>query len=441
METPRLLNAPKKMVRDAARAAKRVTGFVMQRITAGTLNELLGLPGLVVNEYGLEKQGGIEILHLFCQHRAAVAVCPRCHELSTAVHDSEERSVRHLDIWGKATFIHFPSRRFDCSHCRKPFTEELAWLESNRRESQAFEMHIYAECLHTDQSAVAEGEHLHPETVKGIFQRWARRAEKQRQAWRVRCLGVDEISLRKGHQQFALVLSDLERHCVLAVLPERSQTALENWLETLSPTERRAIRVVAMDMWGPYRGVIKSKLAHAQIVADRFHVTRQLNDAIAKIRRSLQANTEKAAYEILKGTRWILVRNRAELKPAEDAKLQAALDAFPELRKAYLLKEQFRLIADKIRDRRRAERFLRAWIWEAQASGIPQLVKFAKTLRHWWEEFLNYFDEGITSGTVEGLNNAIRAIIRRAFGYPIFENFRLQVLAEQGELCITPPLI
>ena len=176
-------------------------------------------------------------------------------------------------------------------------------------------------------------------------------------------------------------------------------------------------------------------------MADRFHVTRQLNDAIAKIRRSLQANTEKAAYEILKGTRWILVRNRAELKPAEDAKLQAALDAFPELRKAYLLKEQFRLIADKIRDRRRAERFLRAWIWEAQASGIPQLVKFAKTLRHWWEEFLNYFDEGITSGTVEGLNNAIRAIIRRAFGYPIFENFRLQVLAEQGELCITPPLI
>ena len=171
METPRLLNAPKKMVRDAARAAKRVTGFVMQRITAGTLNELLGLPGLVVNEYGLEKQGGIEILHLFCQHRAAVAVCPRCHELSTAVHDSEERSVRHLDIWGKATFIHFPSRRFDCSHCRKPFTEELAWLESNRRESQAFEMHIYAECLHTDQSAGAEGEHLHPETVKGIFQR------------------------------------------------------------------------------------------------------------------------------------------------------------------------------------------------------------------------------------------------------------------------------
>jgi transposase len=314
----------------------------------------------------------------------------------------------------------------------------LPWLESHRRESRAFEIHIYETCLHTDQSAVAEHEHLHPETVKGIFQRWARRAERQRQVGWVRCLGVDEISLRKGHQQFALVLSDLERHCVLAVLPERSQTALENWLEALSPGERQAIRVVAMDMWGPYRGVIQSQLAHAQIVADRFHVTRQLNEAIANIRRSLQTNTNPADYEILKGTRWILVRNRTELKPEEEAKLQAALKAFPQLRTAYLLKEQFRLIADKIHDRRRAERFLRAWIWEAQATEMAQLVKYAKTLRHWWEEFLNYFDAGITSGTVEGLNNAIRAIIRRAFGYHVFENFRLQVLAEQGKISLPP---
>jgi len=441
METTLLLSAPKEMVRDAARAAKRVTGLIMQRVTAGTLNELLGLPGLVVIEYALEKQGEVEILHLFCKHKQYVGICPRCHELSTTIHESGERSVRHLDIWGKATFIHFPSRRFDCHRCGKPFTEELPWLESNRRESTAYELHIYGECQHSDQAAVAEKEHLHPETVKGIFLRWAKRAEKQRQQWMVRCLGVDEISLRKGHQQFALVLSDLERHCVIAVLPERSQEAFEKWLDCLSEAERRAIRVVAMDMWGPYRGVVQRKLSHAQIVADRFQVTKQLNEAIAKIRRGLQAKADKAADEILKGTRWILVRKQVELKPEEEAKLQAALDAFPELRKAYLLKEQFGTIADKIQDRQRAERFLRAWLWEAQASGLAQLVKFAKTLQHWWEEFLNYFDEGITSGTVEGLNNAIRAIIRRAFGYHVFENFRLQVMVEHGKLGTPSPLI
>ncbi len=287
---------------------------------------------------------------------------------------------------------------------------------------------------------MAEQEGLHPETVKTIFLRWAKRARRERPGL-VRCLGVDEISLHKGHRHFAMVLSDVERHCVIAVLAERSPAAFETWLAGLSEAERRAIRVVAMDRWGPYRGVVKAQLAHAEIVADRFHVTKQLNEALAKIRCQLQAAADPAVSQLLKGTRWLLVRNRAELKPEEEAQLQAALAAFPELRKAYQLKEQFRTLADKIQDRPRAERFWRAWVYEAEASGLPQLVKFAKTLPHWWDEFLNYFNEGVSSGVVEGLNNAIRAIIRRAFGYHVFEHFRLQVLVEQGQLTVSPPPI
>jgi transposase len=221
---------------------------MIQRVTAETFNILLGLPGLVVTEYALERQGEQEVLHLFCQHEHEVAICLRCGQVSDVLHEQEARAIRHLDIWGKATYVHFPSRRFDCKHCKKPFTESLSWVESKRRESTAYELHVYEQCKHTDQAAVAEREGLHPETVRGIFQRWARRAEKQRHAMRtgVRCLGVDEISLRKGHQQFALVLSDLERHCVLAVLPERSQKAFEAWLDGLSEAERQAIRLVAM---------------------------------------------------------------------------------------------------------------------------------------------------------------------------------------------------
>jgi transposase len=288
---------------------------------------------------------------------------------------------------------------------------------------------------------VAEREGLHTETVKVIFQRWAKRAEKQQLDQIVHCLGVDEISLRKGHQHFALVLTDLERHCVVAVLAERSQKAFEEWLDQLSEAERQAIRLVAMDMWGPYRGVVKAKLPHAEIVADRFHVMKQLNEAIAKIRRNLQAKTDKTTYELLKGIRWILVRNRADLKPEEEAKLQAALTAFPELRTAYLLKERFATIANKIRNRSQAELFLCAWLYEAQASGIAQLVKFAQTLSHWWNEFLNYFNEGFTSSIVEGLNNAIRGTIRRAFGYHVFEHFRLHVMVEHGNLPNPTPQI
>ena len=344
---PLLPDSPEKVVRDAARAVKRTANLMIQKVTVETFNVLLGLPGMVVTEYALEQQGEQEVLHLFCQHKHEVAMCPSCGQVCDVLHEQEERAIRHLDIWGKATYVHFPSRRFKCKHCKKPFTESLAWVESKRRESTAYELHVYEQCKHTDQAAVAEREGLHPETVKGIFQRWARRAEKKRQHSLVRCLGVDEISLRKGHQQFALVLSDLERHCVLAVLPERSQKAFEAWLEALSEVERQSIRLVAMDMWGPYRGVVRSKLSQAEIVADRFHVMKQLNDALGKIRRRLQAS-DPASYQLLKGIRWILVRRRADLKPEEEAKLQAALDAFPQLRTAYLLKERFVAIADKI---------------------------------------------------------------------------------------------
>lgn len=441
MNTPLLLSAPVRVIRDAARARKRKNGLMLERVTAGTLSILLGLPGMVVTEYGLEKQGEREVLHVFCEHEHDVAVCPHCGQVTDTVHESKERCVRHLDIWGKVTFVHFAARRFDCEGCGKPFTEVLSWIESQRRESTAYELHVYQQCQHTDQAAVAEREALHPETVKAIFLRWAQRAEQQQPRRTVRCLGVDEISLRKGHKQFALVLTDLERHCVIAVLAERSQEAFEHWLDGLSAAERQALRVVAMDMWGPYRSVVKSKLPQAEIIADRFHVTKHLNEAIAKIRRTLQAKADKTDYDLLKGTRWILVRHRQDLKPEEEAKLQVVLAAFPELRTAYLLKEKFRTIADKVQDRQRAERFLRAWVYEAQASGLPQLLKFTKTLANWWAEFLNYFNEGFTSGVVEGLNNAIRGTIRRAFGYHVFEHFRLHVMVEHGLLATPLPPI
>jgi transposase len=116
----------------------------------------------------------------------------------------------------------------------------------------------------------------------------------------------------------------------------------------------------------------------------------------------------------------------------EEAQLRVILDTSDELRNIYLLKEKFRTICDKIHDRARAERFLWAWMWKAVATGSRYLIRFVKTLHNWWHEFLNYFDDRVTQGFVEGINRAIRGIINRAFGFRDFDNFRLQVLGECG---------
>ncbi len=284
---------------------------------------------------------------------------------------------------------------------------------------------------------MAQSAGLHEATVQEIFKRQAQRALRHAQAPRVRVLGVDEIALLKQHKQYALVLSDLQRRCVLDVLPDRRQETLVAWLQHLSPAERKAIKVVSMDMWHAYRRAVQQQVPHAQIVADRFHVMKQLNHQLDLLRRSLQRQARKqedeTLYQALKGSRWVLLKPRATLNAEQQIQLQALLATSHELRTIYLLKEEFRTICDKITDRSQAARFLQAWTWKAWGTASRYMQRFVKTLRNWWHEFLNYFIDRVTQGFVEGINRAIRGIIQRACGFRNFGNFRLQVLVECGD--------
>lgn len=434
---PQLPPPAKKIANDPARAVDRVADLKTQAVTATTLSDLLGLPGMRVVQFAIEEENQAHYLHLFCEHEHDVALCPRCLQATSQVHDQKERCVRHLDIWEMKTLVHFPQRRFKCAVCNRPFTENLEWIEPKRRQTNNFEIHIYEQVkrkMPRKQVALQEG--LHEATVLEIFKRRAQRAARKLEQRPVRVLGVDEIALHKGHKQYALVLSDLERREVIAVLPNRLKETFVKWLEALTEAERRAIKVVSMDMWEAYRRAVQEMLPHADIVADRFHVMKQLNHQIDLIRRSMQRKAKKsgdeALYQVLKGNRWVLLKKRSELNPEQEAKLRTILATSSELRALYLLREEFHIICDKIDDRARAERFLSAWIWKAMLTGSRYLRRFVKTLRNWWHEFLNYFIDRVTQGFVEGVNRAIRGIITRAFGYRNFDNFRLQVLVECG---------
>ncbi|NIO39217.1 MAG: hypothetical protein GTO41_02860, partial [Burkholderiales bacterium] len=136
-----------KPMKDAARAAKVSARWAMHRIKEMTVTYLLDLPQFIVTGYWLERRGEQEIVHLYCMHREEVAICPRCHQVSMTYHDGKERCVRDLDVWGKCTFLHFISRRFDCERCTRPFTEKLACIDRQRRQTRRFEQHIYRRCL------------------------------------------------------------------------------------------------------------------------------------------------------------------------------------------------------------------------------------------------------------------------------------------------------
>ena len=428
-----MLAIPIKFIKDAAKSVKRVCKQEFTKVTDSVLTELLGISCLVVTMFALRREDDQDVLHLICAHRNEIAICPKCGSFTSGVHEEKERCVRHLDIWGKKTFLHFLSRRFKCSDCGKIFTEELAFVDKLRRQSLDFETHIYRLCLSDNRKDVANREKLSQSTVKEIFFRFAKKQVARHGSRKCpRVLGIDEISLKKRHRQFALVLSDIERKCILEIFPERSKDVLEKWLDGFDEAQRKGVRYVSIDMWAPYYHAVRSKLPKARIVVDRFHVVKHLNERITAVRRKYQKESSKEVREILKGSRWILVRNRQDLSAKDEKKLKEVLEACPELRSIYLLKEEFRFIFEKAKSREKAEKYLRVWKLKVRHTGNTFLLKFVNTLENWWNEILNYFFERITNGFVEGLNGALRNIIRRAFGYRNFDNFRFQAMAEQN---------
>ena len=421
-----------KRAKDAAQSVKRSMGQVITYVQEKTLTHLRDLPHFAVDGYALEQDADQDIVHLYCRLTVAAAVCPCCQRIAVDIKDQQERCVRDLDWSNKRTFIHFAIRRFACSSCDHRFTEELCAAAWRRHQTIRFETAVYQRCLESSKSAVAQPCYLHYSTVDAIFKRYARGQERRNLRHTVRILGLDEIALKKHHQQYALVLSDLERRCVLAVLPSREQSELQKWFDTLTQTEQAAITVVSMDMWRPYRSFVERVLPHARIVADRFHVMKQLNDQLSKARRQIQRTADAPTQSVLKGCRWLIVRNRTDLSPQEQTHLQQLLNSDAQLRTAYLFKEEFRLIFEKLHDREQARRFLNAWMLKVRYARNKYLLDFVNTLTHWFEQILNYFDKRISNGFVEGMNRALRLIIARAYGFRNFDNFRLQVLAQHG---------
>ena len=427
-----LLAAITKRAKDAARTVKQGVFVPMTNVETETLTDLLDLPHIEVTKYGIERDSKQDIVHLYGRIMLEVAICSCCNELTSTIKEHKARCVRDCDVWGKRTFLHVDIRRFECDACGHRFTEELQAVGWRRRQTKRFEQQVYQACLETSKNQVAKKFYLNDSTVRGIFKRWAKQQHQGKRFGLVRVLGIDEISLKKRHKQFAVVISDLERHCVLAVLPDRKMETLKQWVANLSDAQRAAIRTVSMDMWGPYRHFCKQALPKARRVADRFHVMQQLNKRLGNARLAYQRAADPETQAALKGCRWLFVSVRDNLTPKQERKLMQALDAAPELKQIYLLKEEFRLIFERIHDQRQAQRFLQAWICKVLFNGHKQLLAFVKTLLNWWSEILNYFDKRVTSGFVEGINRAIRGLIWRAYGFRNFDNFRLQVLAEHG---------
>jgi transposase len=244
----------------------------------------------------------------------------------------------------------------------------------------------------------------------------------------VKVLCLDEIAPHKGHGSYYLIISAPELGIVLEVLKDRKKASLEAWFDERGADWCAAVEVCCADMWDAYHEAAQAKLPHARLTVDRFHVMKNLNDAVTKARRAIQKQADDATKALLKGCRWLLVKNAENLTAEEQAKLQAMLAASPALKTCYELKEAFRAWFNQSGNRAEAEQSLDDWLAQVQASGLKALQAFTQTLANWRERILNYFDGRHSNGFAEGVNLKIKMINRRGFGYRNFANFRLHIL-------------
>ena len=227
---------------------------------------------------------------------------------------------------------------------------------------------------------------------------------------------MDEVSKRKGHRAFVTVISDVTRGCLIEVIDSHKQQEI---IEVLNkqPLEVRAfVKEVSVDMWAGFPKIIKEVFPNAAVVIDRFHVMKLVNERLNKIRARVGVKAQ--------GSKYLLLKNQADLTEPETVRLDAILGQSACLRIAYEMKEEFREIYETTQTREIGMKRLQEWLGDAQLF----YGKTAQTIRKHLDGICNYFISRTTSGVMEGINNKIKLIMRLGYGLHKFDSLRSRLL-------------
>lgn len=248
----------------------------------------------------------------------------------------------------------------------------------------------------------------------------------------LRRLGIDEISLLKGQKDYITVLVDLDKNELIEMVKSRKHKDIKVELKSWGEEVLSQIKEVSIDMSGSYRGLIKKVLPNADIVADRFHVMKLVNDELNRARNiekraisKLKDTPKKKKLEnIFKNSKYALLKPEENLTEKQKIKLEEIKKAFPGLAKMHQQKESFRIIFNDGKNWTDGVFKLLNWLKEAKTTFHDS----TGTIVRWFGEICNYFESRTTSGAVEGINNRLKLIKRSGYGFRNFDNFRLRCL-------------
>jgi transposase len=395
------------------------------------ISALGGWEGFAVCGWRLERRG----LQSWCvlrlrRERLRLPVCSGCWREVAAIHDVEWRTVRDLPLFEHAVELEVPRLRVACPWCG-PKLELLAWLEPYARVTRRLAESVVRLCAVMSIRHVAEYFGLNWKTVKEIDKRTLERRLGPVDLEGVTVIGMDEFAIQRGHR-YATVVIEPSRRRVLWVGRGRSREELRPFFELLGPEGCAGLEAVVMDMSIAYEEEVRAHAPQARIVYDLFHVVAKYGREVIDRVRVDEANRlrdNRRARQLVKGSRWLLLRNRANVtREADQVRLSELLAANRALMTVYVLKDDLKALWD-YRHEGYARRFWLGWYRRAIRSRIEPLKAFARNLRRYLPGLLAHCRYPLHTSVLEGINNKIKVIKRMAYGFRDDAYFFLKIRA------------
>ncbi len=386
------------------------------------IEQLLNLPDIQVLNVEISKRE----IRCDLESTRGFAICHRCGERAGKFFEHGETLIlRHLPICERKVTLYLQTKRYRCLYCEgQPTTTERGdWYDSQANCTKAFADSLLRQLVGSTIQDVADKHQVSYGCVRGLLRRYVRAEVDWQEFKQLRLLGLDEISLLKGHQDFVVIVSTRDAQgepAILAVLEGRKKETVVAFLESIPEALRATIEEVCTDLYEGFINAAQEVLPQARLVGDRFHVAKLYRSALDDLRKSemkqLRGVLSKHEFKGLKGVLWALRRKSEDLTAEEQQVLDLLFECSPALRKAYALREKLTGIFDTRQTKEAARASLRTWIAEVERRGLDCFNKFIKTLKERMEIITNYFVNRSNNGWIEGLNNKIKVIKRRCYG-------------------------
>lgn len=354
-------------------------------------------------------------------------VCRICQAKGIVHSKGLRRIVRDLNIGPAQTFLDVEYRRVWCPDCQRAQVEELTFLDPGKRVTHRLARYIYGLCKVMTVEEVARHVGLNPKTVKAIDKHFLAEEFGHTDCEGLRILAIDEIALRKGQLGYMTVVLDYLTGRVVWMGEGRNMETLDRFFAEMTDAQKQAIEAVAMDMWEAYVNRVQHHCPQAKIVFDLFHLVKAYGEVIDEVRREEVRNAAtKEDRKAVKGSRYLLLRNRSTLKPEQRARLRELLTVNERLSAVYQLKDQLKMLYEYKR-RSAAKKALDQWCELAAEVDYPLMRRFIGRLRFFEYGILNHCDFPIGTSPLEGVNNKIKVIKRKAYGFHDPQYFALKV--------------